>query len=310
VREFWRTYRKEVVDWRAWFYALRLTILASLIPVPFIFYNVVLFSTDEFLKAWTTQNVISSPHPLHYLLAYGLCLPFMLTGSVRLLRYQPWTGLLPVVWVLALPFFAYAPINIQRRLPEGIWVAIVVLTMFAFDRLKEDEGQSSVLLANPGNPSRFRFLLYFAFPSTLLILVGGLLSTIQRNQPIFRAGEEVASFSFLERNVNSSDIVLSSYNTGNALPAWAPVRVVIGHGPESIGLQKLLTEVQDFYTQSTSDSQREQFLSKLAIQYVYWGPAERKLGDWDPHQATYLSKIYDNDGYGIFEVISINRFNE
>jgi len=155
-----------------------------------------------------------------------------------------------------------------------------------------------------------RYFLYLSLPSTLLIFFGGILSTVRQEPPIFRPTGEVASFAFLEITAREGEIILSSYNTGNALPAWTPLHVIVGHGPESIGLEKLMEGVSAFYSDTTSDLFREHFLEDLNIRYVFWGPAERDLGNWDPRAADYLENIHTQNGYSVFEVIPTSLSND
>lgn len=303
VLHIWGKFKYGVTKWQEWLNIVKHTLIASLIPAPFILYNIYLFTTDEFLRAWTSQNIISSPHAIHYLIAYGLCLPFMIIGSVRLLHDRPWTGLLPVVWVLALPIFVYFPVNVQRRLLEGIWLVIVVLTMYAFVPSEVEKFNSHQSIFNRTFSPRLKYLLILTIPSTLLILVGSVISATNLDSPVYRPVDEISSINYLRGIAKSGEIVLSSYETGNALPAWAPMRVVIGHGPESIGLENLLGTVNTFYNYSTPDVGRIEFIKDLDIQYIFWGPEERKLGDWNPNKAPYLNKIYDEGGYSIFEFV-------
>jgi hypothetical protein len=80
------------------------------------------------------------------------------------------------------------------------------------------------------------------------------------------------------------------------------VRVLLGHGPESIHPDELRPQVQAFYTAATPDSQRRALIQQFTIGYVFWGPAERALGDWNPAQAPWLS-LYSQDGdYAIYQV--------
>lgn len=302
--EIWQRYKGDVGSWRDWFHALRVAILAGLIPAPFLIYNVFTFANDPYLRIWISQNIISSPHPFHYVMAYGLCLIFLIPGSVRMLRYHPWVGKLPVSWVLVFPLLAYIPLNIQRRLPEGVWVAIVLITMFAFEGTTLSSRESSIVLTKSQSLSRYRYILLLALPSTLLLIAGGLLTVRYLAQPVFRSASEVAAFHFLEGISDPGDIVLTSYETGNALPAWVPVRVVSGHGPESAGSTEYLAQVKKFYQLDTLDSQRTQLLNNWSAQFVFWGPAERALGDWDPYQANYLREIYNKNGFVIFKVIN------
>jgi hypothetical protein len=195
-----------------------------------------------------------------------------------------------------LPVLAYAPINLQRRLPEGIWMAWIVLALSAFQGLR------------PGNQEkRFRYFQLtttLLFPSTLLLLSGGLMAVAHPAQPIFQPLNEVTLFETLDTQAKPGEIVLSDFQTGNALPAWAPLRVVIGHGPESANLASLQPRVKAFYQVQTSDAERLKFLQTYHVRYVFWGPDERSLGAWNPQDATYLSLVLQAGEYEVYEVLA------
>ena len=220
----------------------------------------------------------------------------MPSTSRRLLQRSPWSGWLLVGWLLALPLLAYAPVNLQRRLPEGIWVAWVTLSMVALEGPAPGEAEPA---------RRWRRLpgavLLLAFPSTIFLLAGGLMAARQIATPVFRPANEVAAFEALRADGGTGQVVLAAYETGNALPAWAPLRVVIGHGPESVNLAELRPQVAAFYSTSTQDALRIEFLRQFDVRYIFWGPAERLLGDWDPNQASYLRPFHQAGTYSLFE---------
>jgi hypothetical protein len=119
--------------------------------------------------------------------------------------------------------------------------------------------------------------------------------------PVFRLKNEILAFEFLKQSASPGDVVLASFDTSNALPAWAPLRVVIGHGPESVGLADLRPQVEAFYSLASRDEDRIQFLEHQGVRYVIWGPLERSLGQWDPGTASYLKKIFELGEYRLFE---------
>lgn len=281
-------------DWKKWGNLLKSVCVAGVIVTPFLLYNAVAFSTDPFLKAWTEQNIITSPHPSHYILAYGLFLPLAVWGGWHLVRQSPWEGWLVVTWALALPVLVYMPINLQRRLSEGGWVAIVLLAMKGLDELSAGRRRQPVWIKHT--------LLAFSLPSTVVLLGGGILTAHQPSQPAFRPRGEVEAFEFLGQYAHTGDVVVGSFETGNALPAWAPLRVVIGHGPESSGLSALQARVEAFYQSESDDEMRQKFIREQNIRYVFWGPEERSLGNWNPGSAGYLKRVYHNGTYEVFEV--------
>jgi len=286
----WHRNSHRIAVWDAW----RVAIISGFIPAPFLLYNFIVFRSDPYLSGWTEQNRIFSPHPLHYLLAYGLLIPFAFLGAKRLIRQNNWSGWLLITWVLAFPVLAYLPFNLQRRLPEGTWVALTILAVLSFTSVLAQE--SNIKL----NRAWISFLLLF--PSTLMLLAGGLLAGVNPALPVFRPEEEIQAFQYIQEHAGVGDVVLASYDTGNALPAWAPVRVIIGHGPESVKMTELKPMVAAFFQNDTPDSQRRSFLQNFNVRYVFWGPDERKLGAWDPIRMGNLLMVYSSGNYSLFEV--------
>jgi len=275
--------------------------LAIGVSSPIVIYTALAFSIDPFLVEWTAQNIILSPHPIHYLLAYGLLLPFAVGGAYYLLLDDPWRGWFPVVWVLLVPVLAYAPYNLQRRLPEGVWVAVIVLAV------KAVEGPVNGALTLQGNRlnllyRRFAPVFGLLVISSLILFAGGIRAASFAQEPLFRSSVEVNALNFMNSYTRPGEIIISAYGSGNAIPAWAPVRVVIGHGPESVKITTYIPIVNRFFDVNTNRFERLGIIDKLNIKYIYWGPQERELGDWNPEKADGLLEIYNNGEYLIFEV--------
>ncbi len=325
IWQIWKERIFEPLSWNAWLLFAREGIASFLISSPIVVYTYAKFRSDPFLKLWTAQNLITSPHPGHYLLAYGLLIPFAIGGARYLIKKIPHIGWLPIGWTVLLPFLAYAPYNLQRRLPEGVWVALVVLAIKGLEGWKAGRLEGSKKEVLPGTFAHLKegrlrgwkklisakgqslnfypiaLPLLLSFPSTVILLVGGLQAVEQSGLPVYRPMEEVRAFQFLAEYAHPKDVILTSYDTGNALPAWAPLRVVIGHGPESIALDDLRPKVKDFYSVSTPDGERRNLLEWANVRYVFWGPNEQALGKWNPANAGYLELVYDQDNYRIFE---------
>ena len=87
----------------------------------------------------------------------------------------------------------------------------------------------------------------------------------------------------------------------NGLPAWAPLKVIVGHGPESINFKSLSDRVTAFYSGSHPDSERWQLIDEFQAKFVFWGPGEKELGNWSPIGKPFLNQVYNQNGYQIFE---------
>ena len=292
VWNLWKQRRKQGADWDGWRRAVRFVLLAFIIPAPFLVYNTLAFSLDSYLKTWTAQNLILSPSWTHYLLAYVLLLPFLPLGARNLLREKPWAGWMLIAWVLAFPLLAYAPVNLQRRLVEGVWLALVVISAYSV----RSERQPGVSWRS------YQLISLLIFPSTIILLAIGFLAGSRPSIPLFHSAPETAAYEYLAEIETPGSVVLASYPTSNALPAWAPVRVLIGHGPESANLESLQPRLQRLFQKRTKDEERRAFFGEFGISYLFYGPAEMSLGGWDPASAGYLENIYEQGSYTIYRV--------
>ncbi|MGH2627026.1 MAG: hypothetical protein ACRDHY_10290, partial [Anaerolineales bacterium] len=189
---------------------------------------------DAFLQAWQTQNRIISPPPMDYLIAYGLPFAAAARSVWRSWREGSFRAWLPLAWAAAFPLLAYAPVNLQRRLPEGTWIAVLILAALAWERR---QGRSLT-------PAVFAAI---SLPSTVLLVFGGLSTAARPAQPAFYPAAEARAADWLRSTATGDEVVLSSYPVGNRLPARAPVRVVIGHGPETANLDTLRPAVGRFF---------------------------------------------------------------
>ncbi|HTX78070.1 MAG TPA: hypothetical protein VMC62_00300, partial [Longilinea sp.] len=274
-------------DGAGWKKSFTNAVVAAGFSAPLVIYTFVAFLVDPFLKGWAQQNIILSPPPGDYLLAFGDLLPFALVGVYVLFKQSEIKSFFLLAWLLAFPVMAYAPYNLQRRLPDGTWVSIVCLAMMGYAVLRPAWRSVAVVMFTS------------SFLVTLLLFSGSINAVLSPNSQLFIPGDEVAAFRALPA---SRSVVLASFDTSNALPAWTNVETLTGHGPESINFNSIEPKVEQFFMVSTSDQDRLELIHTFNVAYVIWGPNEQKLGTWDPNNAQFLTRIYGNTEYSVFEV--------
>jgi len=279
--------RERRVPWQAGLLAAE----AALVSAPIVAYSAWVFTTDPVYATWAAQNQILSPHPLHYLAAYGIPLILAVLAARDAWRSER-LGWLALAWVAAVPALVYLPFNLQRRLVEGMQVPLGLLAALGILNARWKGSRARVV---PG-------VLVAGLSLTNVMLVAGNCLLLQRQPaPIYRDAGEVATLDWLNERVAPDDVVLAAYETGNYLPARVGARAFVGHGPESIRADEKKAMVARFFDSKTENGWRRQLLAQYSVDYVLWGPAERNLGDF-VRQAAYLRRIYDKDGYTVFEV--------
>jgi len=266
--------------------------VAVLISAPVVAYSVWVFTTDPVYATWAAQNQILSPHPLHYLAAYGVLLILAIFGVKYAWRNEG-AGWLPLAWVGVVPLLIYLPFNLQRRLVEGVQVPLSLLAALGVSGFKLQGFRLRVAVSA---------LLVGLSLTNVILVAGGCLALRGLPAPIYRDAGEVAALNWLNERVEPDDVVLAAYETGNYLPVRVGARAFVGHGPESIHADEKKALVARFFDATTDDVWRQRLLAQYGVDYVFWGSTERALGDLDPHTAPYLRQVYEAEGYAIFEV--------
>ena len=264
--------------------------VAALLSAPVVAYNAWVFASDPVYATWAAQNRILSPHPLHYLAAYGI--PLVLAAfAVRRAWQGEGLGWLALAWVGVVPVLAYLPFNLQRRLVAGVQVPLDLLAAWGAAQLWRSRRRwlASALLAT-------------TLPTSLVLVAGSSAWMFTQPPPVFHDAAEIAALDWLAGHVQAGDVILTAYDTGNYLPVRVGARVFLGHGLETVDADQKAESVRRFFDVATDDTWRQQLLAHYSVDYVFWGPAERALGDLDPRQAPYLRQAYDAGRYAVFEV--------
>lgn len=282
------------IGWSDWKRNIRGFLGTIVLSSPMVVYSTVIFWIDPYLKAWKWegQNTITSPHFFHYLVAYGGVFLVISLVIRKIIEKVDNRSLFLIVWIAISPLLIYFPVDFQRRLADGVWIALVVLMLKGIElAYRKLSGFSTGTFS-------------FIFISSIMLWLGAWGAAGEPSKPTFLPSDQVEAFTYISENIQEDSIILSSYQTGNALPAWARVRVILGHGPESINLLSSLESVRAFFDAAVGDQARREFILQQEISYLFYGPDEKSLGDWDPKKSPFMQLLFDNDQYAIYSVSS------
>lgn len=281
--------------------------LAAVITAPLFLYYIVVFSRSPALALWSAQNDLPSPPPVNYLAAYsllgGLAL-FSLREVWRRAASRVRFALLPAWWFIV-PVLVYLPINVQRRMAEGVIVPLAVLAAMTLTRIQPPALRRAIS----------GVVLGAASASSLLLLMGALSTARNPASLAFIDRANVRAFNWLNEHAPPDAVALGAFPTGTALPAFTHLRPFVGHGPETLAAVEKTRLVGAFFRDELSDEDRAALLAGTCIAppplpcsdpitYVLFGPSEQALaGAQEPGAwADGLTLIYAMDGYRIYAV--------
>ena len=284
-------------------FALRgiLAMAPALIPLGVAAYY---FASDPVLAAWSAQNVLDTGHPLLYLFGYVVVGVPAVCGVIWAWRRGADDGryLLLPAWVFASFTMTYIPVNVQRRLIEGVFVPLCVLAAVGLRIL-------AICLTDRKTFTLRRLrrwlpigVLALILPTTVLILLSGAFVAAHPAPPRFHPVAEVEAMRWLGEHVPSDSVVLCAYDTGNLLPVYADVRVFLGHGMETVDAERKEALVERFFAGEMSDDEVARLFESYGIDYVFYGVAEGNDGFSDPEWADVLRVVMDRGEYVIYEV--------
>lgn len=241
--------------------------VGAAVALPVLLYSALVFATNDVLAEWSSQNRLPSPHVLHAVAGYVVLAIPALWGIRWAWRKSARRGdlrsLLLVAWVVSAPVLVYLPVNVQRRLAEGVIVPLVVLAVAGL-RLMSRQRRRRALARN--------VVLALALPTALLLWLGGLVSALAPDRPLFRPRAEIAALERLDAAAPRDAVVLSSKETGNVVPAYTDLIAYVGHGPETIDSGRKEQQAQDFFAGTLAADERRALLD--AVDVVFYGPLE------------------------------------
>jgi hypothetical protein len=274
---------------------------ACALSLPLFLFLAWQFAGDTLFASWSAQNRLPSPHPLHYAAAYVLVLVPAVWGVRWAWKRAAWAGrehLLVLVWPPLAAVLVYLPILVQRRLSEGVLVALAVLAAAGLSSRRRPRmawawvaaaSLSSLFLtwgawltAGTGAPP--------VFQPRALAEAAAWLNTSVRTDTVWATDANATDTVWTDANAtdaNATDtawgepgrapVVIAAPATGNMLPAFARVRVVMGHGPETLGWPEKRALIERFYAGAASPDDAARLFGPLSA-----------VSGWRADQARYL----------------------
>jgi hypothetical protein len=306
-----------VIIWRERRLPLReitsVVIIGTAALPPFLYY-LYAFAGNPAFGAWAAQSGSLSPHPLHYLIGYGPLLILGLPAMVQEARRADTQRMLPLLWVVVVALLLYSPLKQQRRMVEGVHVPLSLLAaagLYTYYLPRWEASRWLRRLLNLRNaaysPRRMRrFLIFLTLivttPSNLYILASIAATAVMHPYPFFHEREENEAIAWLKQQTAPEDTVLAAYETGSYIPSRISHRVFAGYWAETAHFEAKVEMIDRFFQSDAPEPWRREFLKEYGIAYLFYGPREVLLGDYDPSRSDYLSPVFANKVITIYRV--------
>jgi hypothetical protein len=150
-----------------------------------------------------------------------------------------------------------------------------------------------------GSSRRMRNLILATFllsaPTLLFIQLASIFSIQSHSSTVFLTTGEAQALAWIEEQTPARALVLSAPETGLLIPAYTGRRVLYGHPFETVDAVNEKAAVSRFFEDPRmSDTDYRSFLSQRGVDFIFYGPRERTLGD--PLILQELSPVYNSNG--------------
>lgn len=246
--------------------------------------------------------------------------------SPRITPFFEWVGFVGPTFLLALP--AMAVVFLRRGMARMLLLGFALVTIFGiFSRLPQSFGIISFrffgvplhvpfgifaadTLLGANRLLRLRLLapvvaafllalslpLYFQSLEVQIKKYATNVINVYAPQPWYEA------MRWLDENTDPDDIVLSSFLTGNTIPAISGNTTYVGHYVSTLRFDEKNASSQTFFAGKMGPEEARRFLIDNRIDYVFFSPQESYLGG-NPAIYSFLELVFENRTTKIYKFI-------
>ena len=299
-------------------YWIKAMLITGLLSWPPAVYSVLLTRLnpiwEEVLAQFSNAGVFT-PDPLHMVVLMG-CPLILAAVTLVLLILRPITDgarelptpqgrLFIGVWFVAGWALTYIPTDFQIHMlnswqvPIGLLATIGLYTIIA------------PALTRWMSTRRSRAVIVLAFLGLISITNGYLLAwrllDLSRfDYPYFLDRNDVIALEWLEEHAPADAIVLSSYEVGRYVPGLTGRRPFLAHWAQTVGFYDKRDRVARFFDGQTDETDRLETLQTFGIDYVFHGPAERLLGQYDPSTSSLFEPVFHSPRVAIYRFAQVH----
>ncbi|MAS35259.1 MAG: hypothetical protein CL610_14700 [Anaerolineaceae bacterium] len=245
-----------------------------------------------------------APYYLPFLMGLSWLLAIWALDIRTPLKDRDDTHLFVVAWFLAHFVLVYLPMDFQIHMLSG-WqiVAGVLATIGLYTRVLpllrrffKNRSQTQLIRISAS------VLLLAIIPVNLYLFAWRFIDLRRAEAPFYMPTDTIAAYDYLETQVQSDDVVLSSLTVGQFVPALTGARAYLAHWAQTLDFFTKRDNVAAFFGTELTDAQREAILQEFGVDYIIYTPEEQALGDFNLDDAPYLEAVFNSGDATVYAV--------
>jgi hypothetical protein len=247
-----------------------------------------------------------TPDPPHLLILLGVTFLLAVTTFDGLvpLGEQRTDRLLVKAWFMVVPLLVYLPLHFQVMLLTGYSLPVAILaTIGLFDHVLpwlRERASGRRLTGERLNRVVPVLFLLLAMLTNLYLLAWRVYDLGRHDYPFYLHRDEVTAMRWLDEHTPPDEVVLSSFVVGHFIPGLTGDRAFLGNAVMTLDFNAKRESVIGFFDSNTLDSDRQALMIEYGVRYVFFGPAERGLGDYDPSESSLFEEAFSSGDTHIY----------
>ncbi len=277
-------------------------LIISLLP---LLYYWLLSGYDFSFYVKTIQNFLPSPALNISLYSFGAVWLLALIGSLIYYRQYGFDNkiLFLLGWAVLGWFFIYAPLAWQRRLVEGWYFPLIVLSSFALFKIEEVFKRVGGLLSHSRYFFYGLFLILFLLGNLIVAAFNSYFLTSKLWGAFYYPVELAQAGEWLENNTAEHSIIITNDDDAMAkLPFFAQRRVYFAHLVETVFSRAKFNQLIWFFTNDNFAERKYSFLRQARIKFIVFNKDKGPLSNFNPFNKNFLRPIWQQGDFVIFEV--------
>lgn len=246
---------------------------------PILIFQYFQVKNNPLLSVWNSQNITSTPPVWDIFISFSPLLLFAVwgwyqsksdkgEGKIRFLQ----------VWGLVGIILIFLPLDLQRRFIAGYYLPL--------------SGLAAIGLGKIGRPRLNMIVLAMSIITNGLLITMGIYSINTHSDNIFLHKTDMDALNWIKYNTPSDAAILASPDIGLVIPGFTGRKVIYGHPFETPNAHLEKENVTRWYNGSMDRLQADRFILEKGIDYIYFGPREKELGE-GRNLARY-QRVYSN----------------